>query len=58
MRPRRACEEMRHFDLSVRSSSGGHDQSEGPPIMINHDCYNSSDGPPRLILIELNWCLL
>ena len=28
MYPCRACEEMRHFDLSVGSSSGDRDQSE------------------------------
>ena len=51
MRPRRACEEMRHFDLLVGSSSGGRDQSEGPLITINRDRYNSLDGRLRLIFI-------
>ena len=51
MHPRRACEEMRRFDLFVGSSSGGCDQLEGPPIAINRDRYNSSYGPPRLNLI-------
>ena len=42
------------FRLSVGSSSGGHDQSEGLAIAINRDCYNSLDGWLRLfsILIE------
>ena len=44
-------EEMCRFDSSVGSSSGGGDQSEGPPIVINRDRYNSSDGPSRLKLI-------
>ena len=44
MHPRRACEEMRHFDPSVGSSSSGHDQSEGSPIASNLDRYNSVDG--------------
>ena len=44
MHPRRACEEMRCFDSSIGSSSGGRDQLEGPPIVINRDRYNSSDG--------------
>ena len=34
MHLRRACEEVHHFDPSVGSSSGGLDQSEGPPIVI------------------------
>ena len=38
---RRACEEMCRFDSSVGSSSGGRDQSEGSPITINRDSYNS-----------------
>ena len=37
-------EEKCHFDLSIGSSSGGHDQSEGPLIAINRDCYKSLDG--------------
>ena len=49
MHPRCAYEEMCCFDLSVRSSSSGRDQSEGPPIVINCDRYNSFDGTSRLI---------
>ena len=48
MHPSRACEETRHFDPSVGSSSGGLDQSEGPRIAINHDRYNLVDGRLRL----------
>ena len=44
-------EEMHRFDLSVGSSSGGHDQSEGPSIAINRDFYNSLDGRLRVISI-------
>ena len=51
MRPCCMFEEMCRFDPSVGSSSGGLDQLEGPPIAINCDRYNSSDGPSRLILI-------
>ena len=48
MRPRRTCEEMCHFDPSIGSSSCGLDQSEGPPIVINLDRYNTVDGRLRL----------
>ena len=48
MRPCRACEEMHHFNPSVRSSSSDHDQSDGPPIASNLNCYNSIDGGLQL----------
>ena len=40
-----------HFDPSIGSSLGGCDQSEGPPIVITHDRYNSLDGRLQLISI-------
>ena len=51
MCPRRMCEEVRRFIASAGSSSDGRDQSEGPPIAINRDRYNSLDGRLRLISI-------
>ena len=45
MRPCRACEEKRRFIAFVGSSSDDHDKSRGPLITINHDRYNSLDGP-------------
>ena len=48
MRPRHSCEEVCHFDPSVGSSSSDLDQSEGPPIVINLNHYNSVDGWLRL----------
>ena len=37
-------EEVCRFNLSIGSSSGGHDQSKGPPIASNLERYNSVDG--------------
>ena len=44
MRPRRACEDMRRFESSVRSLFDDCFKSRSPPIAINRDRYNSLDG--------------
>ena len=51
MRPCRALEIRRRFDSSVGSSSDDRDKSRGPLIGMNHDRYNSLDGPLRLNVI-------
>ena len=51
MRPRHKCEEKCRFDSSVGSSPDDRNKSRGLSIVINHDRYNTLDGPLILKVI-------